>query len=222
MEELHNNYFDERDRRDFGILVFQFGRFATDVGLKSFQQDPITGENEHIVGLDAETFREQAEASGQPLALGAFSKVKFSPEDQTFKARVVYDRDFFTAQPTKENGTFEDILPVAVEFEFRKMSVLLSYLSHTPDKMADTFTGEDVYQQIYDAMRSSGDKLDKFIEYLGVKADAEHPDDYQYNIVPITMRGYIRSAYCELVVHTRSDLDEDEMNDFVNHISRNF
>jgi hypothetical protein len=95
-------------------LTFNLGKLTTEAGLRDFRQDPTKAENsEFIVGLSSEQFREQAEASNQPLALGTFSQIEFNPTTKTFEARVVYDKDFFKARATKEGDNFEEILPIA-------------------------------------------------------------------------------------------------------------
>ena len=223
MESLKNDYFNKEwleaplHQR---MLVFEFGKFAVDVGLKDFQENDNRPESDHIVGLDSETFREKVEAIGEPLAVGAVGHLQYNSDEHTFDAKVIYDKDFFSSQSSKEDETFEDILPTAVEFEFRKLSTLLTYLSHTPGKNKAELTGEDLHSDTYRSLESALAKgtFAKFVEYLGVKLDAEYPEEVgvKNRMNPPTKRDDVIDAYCELLVHQGYTDDEIE------YASRNF
>lgn len=223
MEKLRNDYFNKQwleapiHQR---MLVFEFARFAGDVGLKAFQENESRPESDHINGLEADAFREQVEAIGEPLAVGAVGHLEYNADDQTFETKVIYDKDFFTSRPTKEEETFEDILPTAVEYEFRKMSTLLTYLSHTPDKTKASLDAGDLHEDTYDSLESglANGTFTKFLEYLGVKVDAEYPEEVgvESNIKLTTKRDDIVEAYVELLVH-QGYSDEE-----IGYASRNF
>jgi hypothetical protein len=118
------------------------------------------------------------------------------------------------------------------------MSTELTALFNGHPITPGSLTGEEVFEDISNTMtqalgETQGDSgvLDKYIEYLGVKADAEHPDDVPSNMVPTTMRDYIQQAFCELLDREYRDLysdieDEDEQLDKIlrqiDQVSRNF